>query len=152
VAEIGCSTVLMQIPQALMKGKTEAEVKAELSGAGLTEDKIAALLPHKVRPILSTPCGPDLVSQVFKGNRPSNTIILPAVTPATLGALVAMYEHKIFVQGAIWGVNSYDQWGVELGKQLATAILSDFKAPGTVSTHDSSTNALIALVKNAHGL
>lgn len=110
--------------EALMKGKTADEARAELVKAGKSGQALDNLVPHKV----------------FEGNRPTNSFILPKVTPFTLGALIAMYEHKIFVQGAIWGINSYDQWGVELGKQLASAILPELGSAGDISTgHDSST-------------
>ena len=113
--------------EALMKGKTAAEVRAEFEAQGANEEKIQALLNHKI----------------FSGNRPSNTILVEKITPRTLGKLIAMYEHKIFVQGVIWNVNSYDQWGVELGKQLAKKILPEIKGAEDASAHDSSTNGLI---------
>ncbi len=114
-------------PEALMKGKTEAEARRELEGSGLAGEEIAALLPHKV----------------FPGNRPSNAILFRKLTPKTLGSLIALYEHKIFVQGAIWNLNPFDQWGVELGKQLAKTILPELEAPGEITSHDASTNGLI---------
>jgi glucose-6-phosphate isomerase len=117
--------------EALMKGKNESEVRAELSSSGMNAAEIEKLLPHKV----------------FEGNRPTNSILFQKVTPQTLGSLIAMYEHKIFVQGIIWRINSFDQWGVELGKQLAKAILPELQAPGKVTTHDSSTNGLINYFK-----
>jgi len=113
--------------EALMKGKTAAEVRAEFEAQGASEEKIQALLNHKI----------------FSGNRPSNMILVEKIDPRTLGRLIAMYEHKIFVQGVIWNVNSYDQWGVELGKQLAKKILPEIKSTTTVTSHDSSTNGLI---------
>lgn len=113
--------------EALMKGKTAAEVRAEFEAQGASEEKIQALLNHKI----------------FSGNRPSNTILVEKITPRTLGKLIAMYEHKIIVQGVIWNVNSYDQWGVELGKQLAKKILPEIKGAEDASAHDSSTNGLI---------
>ena len=113
--------------QALMRGKDETEVLAELRAQGLSGDALERLVPHKI----------------FPGNRPSNTIMLPAVTPQSLGALIALYEHKVFVQGAIWDINSFDQWGVELGKQLAVAIIPELEGSGAVTSHDSSTNGLI---------
>ncbi|HEY8967349.1 MAG TPA: glucose-6-phosphate isomerase [Candidatus Methylacidiphilales bacterium] len=113
--------------EALMKGKTEAEVKKELEKEGLSGAKLDALVPHKV----------------FLGNRPTNSILLQKITPRSLGSLIALYEHKIFVQGIVWNINSYDQWGVELGKQLAKAILPELAAAGDVTSHDSSTNGLI---------
>lgn len=117
--------------EALMKGKTEAEARRELKAGSMTDAEIEQLLPHKV----------------FPGNRPTNSILVKKLTPATLGALIAMYEHKIFVQGVIWNVNSFDQWGVELGKQLAKAILPELKGGGAVTTHDASTNGLMNFTK-----
>jgi len=117
--------------EALMKGKTEAEAKAELEAQKLPADQIAELSPHKA----------------FPGNRPTSSILFQKLTPKTLGSLVAMYEHKIFTQGTIWNIYSFDQWGVELGKQLAKKIEPELGAPGTVSTHDSSTSSLINLYK-----
>ncbi|KAG2194190.1 hypothetical protein INT47_007922 [Mucor saturninus] len=108
--------------EALMVGKNEQQVRAEM-GAHVQEN----IVPHKV----------------FKGNKPTNSFMFQKLTPTTLGALISMYEHKIFVQGAIWDINSYDQWGVELGKQLAKAILPELTSPGVVSSHDASTNGLI---------
>ena len=113
--------------EALMKGKTKDEVRAELQAEGKQGEELEQLVPHKV----------------FPGNRPSNSFLIQKLTPRTLGSLVAMYEHKIFVQGIIWNVNSYDQWGVELGKQLAKAILPELKSPSAVTSHDASTNGLI---------
>lgn len=112
--------------EALMRGKTEAEVLAEL--AGLDGDSIDLLLPQKL----------------FPGNQPSTTLALDAITPHTLGMLLAMYEHKVFVQGVIWGINSFDQWGVEYGKQLARQIQPELADPAQPLAHDASTNALIA--------
>jgi glucose-6-phosphate isomerase len=117
--------------EALMKGKTAEEARAELERAGLNAPRVAELVPHKC----------------FSGNRPTNTILFDRLTPRTLGRLIALYEHKIFVQGVIWNVNSYDQWGVELGKQLANAILPELADAGSTTSHDSSTNALIAHFK-----
>jgi glucose-6-phosphate isomerase len=114
--------------QALMFGKTEAEVRAELAAQGLPGDAAAALLPHKV----------------FPGNRPSTTLLFDRLTPHALGMLIALYEHKVFVQGAVWGVNSFDQWGVELGKQLAGRILADLRAGEPAAGHDASTARLLA--------
>ena len=113
--------------EALMKGKTEVEAKAELVAAGLSDADIAALLPHKV----------------FTGNRPTNAIFFHKLTPATLGSIIAMYEHKIYVQSIIWDLNAFDQWGVELGKQLANLILPELKSTVAISSHDSSTNGLV---------
>ncbi len=114
--------------EALMLGKTDAEVVAELEGQGLSAQRIKALTPHKR----------------FPGNRPSNTLLYPKLTPERLGSLVALYEHKVFVQGTIWGVNSYDQWGVELGKQLAKALLPKVQGEASAAGHDSSTAGLVA--------
>jgi glucose-6-phosphate isomerase len=116
--------------EALMKGKTEAEARTELEQAGTAPERVAELLPHKV----------------FPGNRPTNTLLLDRITPRRLGALIALYEHKIFVQGVIWRVNSFDQWGVELGKQLAGVILSELKGEES-GAHDGSTEALIDLCR-----
>ncbi len=113
--------------EALMRGKTEAEARQELAVAGKSEEDIQKMLQHKV----------------FPGNRPTSSILYPLLTPRNLGALIALYEHKIFVQGCIWRVNSFDQWGVELGKQLATAILPELLNDEPVRGHDSSTNGLI---------
>ncbi|MBN2576328.1 MAG: glucose-6-phosphate isomerase [Deltaproteobacteria bacterium] len=113
--------------EALMKGKTEAEARTELEAAGVTGEALTALLPHKV----------------FPGNKPSNSLLYDKLDPRTLGKLIALYEHKIFVQGVIWNVNSYDQWGVELGKKLADAILPELRGGADVSSHDASTNGLI---------
>ncbi|EAT58481.1 glucose-6-phosphate isomerase, partial [Chlorobium ferrooxidans] len=113
--------------EALMKGKTAEEVRLELEAAGMEPSALEALLPHKV----------------FPGNRPTNTILLDELTPFNLGKLIAMYEHKVFVQGVIWDINSFDQWGVELGKQLAKAIYPEIQGTQTVTAHDCSTNALI---------
>ena len=113
--------------EALMKGRTEAEARAELQKEGLHGEALEKLVPHKV----------------FPGNRPTNSILVQKFDPKTLGALIALYEHKIFVQGAIWDINPYDQMGVELGKQLAKKIEPELEKPGLVSTHDSSTNLLI---------
>jgi glucose-6-phosphate isomerase len=125
--------------EALMKGKTPEEVRAELVKDGVQGEALEKLIPHKV----------------FTGNRPTNSILFPMLTPRTLGMLIALYEHKIFTQGIIWDINSFDQWGVELGKQLAKAILPELEKPGTVSSHDSSTNGLINHFKDyraAHGV
>ncbi|APR99988.1 glucose-6-phosphate isomerase [Pajaroellobacter abortibovis] len=113
--------------EALMKGKTKEEVRIELQKAGIEEEKIEALLPHKL----------------FTGNRPSNSFLVKKIDPKTLGQLIALYEHKIFVQGIIWNINSFDQWGVELGKQLASQIYYELNTNDPVTSHDSSTNGLI---------
>jgi glucose-6-phosphate isomerase len=117
--------------EALMKGKTADEVRDELTHAGLRGEALEQLLPHKL----------------FAGNKPTNSILVSQITPRTLGHLVALYEHKIFTQGVIWNINSFDQWGVELGKQLATAILPELDGPEEVTSHDSSTNGLINYYK-----
>jgi glucose-6-phosphate isomerase len=117
--------------EALMKGRTEAEVRAELEVAGLRGPEIQRLLPHKVQP----------------GNQPTNTLLFRRLDPRTLGMLIALYEHKVFVQGVIWGVNAFDQWGVELGKQLASTIAAELRAPDSAEPHDSSTAGLLAAVR-----
>lgn len=113
--------------EALMNGKSLDVVKSELTKAGLNEAEIEKLAPFKV----------------FEGNKPTNSILAKEINPSTLGALIAMYEHKIFVQGVIWNIFSYDQWGVELGKQLANSILPELENEENVQSHDSSTNGLI---------
>ncbi len=113
--------------EALMNGKTKEVVEAELVKAGLPAAEIARLSPFKV----------------FEGNKPTNSILVKEINPKSLGALIAMYEHKIFVQGVIWNVFSYDQWGVELGKQLANSILPELEHNEKIHSHDSSTNGLI---------
>lgn len=113
--------------EALMNGKTKKEVDIELEKAGLSTEQINKLSPFKV----------------FEGNRPTNSILVKQITPKTLGSLIAMYEHKIFVQGIIWNIFSYDQWGVELGKQLANSILPELESDQEINSHDSSTNGLI---------
>jgi glucose-6-phosphate isomerase len=113
--------------EALMNGKTEEVVIDELKKAGKSVEEITEIAPFKV----------------FEGNRPTNSILVKKITPRALGSLIAMYEHKIFVQGIIWNIYSFDQWGVELGKQLAGKILPELKGNEPVSTHDSSTNGLI---------
>ena len=113
--------------EALMRGRTEAEARAELQAQGLSGEVLERLLPHRV----------------FPGNRPTNSILYRRLDPRTLGSLIALYEHKIFVQGVIWNINSFDQWGVELGKQLAGSILPELEGPEPVATHDASTNGLI---------
>ena len=117
--------------EALMNGKSENEVKVELMKAGKSEDEIKKLTPFKV----------------FAGNKPTNSILVKKVTPYTLGTLIALYEHKIFVQGVIWNIFSFDQWGVELGKQLANQILPELENEHKVTDHDSSTNGLINAYK-----
>ncbi len=117
--------------EALMNGKTEEEVVAELKKAGKSDQEIELLKAYKV----------------FEGNRPTNSILFKKMTPRTLGRLIALYEHKIFVQGVIWNIYSFDQWGVELGKQLANQILPELSDANTVMSHDSSTNGLINAYK-----
>ncbi len=117
--------------EAMMVGKTEEQVRSELQKAGKSEKEIEDLLPFKV----------------FKGNIPTNSILMKKLTPRVLGALIAMYEHKIFVQGVIWNIYSFDQWGVELGKQLANVVLPELEGDDPVSGHDASTNGLINAYK-----
>lgn len=117
--------------EALMKGKSPEEARKELQAAGKSPEDLEKLLPHKV----------------FEGNRPTNSIVFTKLTPFILGALIAMYEHKIFVQGIIWDINSFDQWGVELGKQLAKKIEPELDGSSAVASHDSSTNGLIGFIK-----
>jgi len=117
--------------EALMNGKTREEVVEELKAGGKPDDEIKNLAPHKL----------------FEGNKPTNSILFRQLTPKTLGSLIAMYEHKIFVQGVIWNIFSFDQWGVELGKQLAGKILPELFGDSFVDTHDASTNGLINAFK-----
>ncbi len=117
--------------EALMRGKTADEARAELEGEGRSAEEVAFLSPHKV----------------FPGNRPTNSILFPILDPFTLGMLIALYEHKIFVQGIVWQINSFDQWGVELGKQLAKTILPELETEAPVESHDASTNGLINAYK-----
>jgi glucose-6-phosphate isomerase len=117
--------------EALMRGKTADEVRLEMQKAGASPERVETLVPHRT----------------FVGNRPSNSLLVDAVTPKSLGRLIALYEHKIFVQGAVWNINSFDQWGVELGKQLASKILPELAADEPVFSHDGSTNGLINHVK-----
>ncbi|MCG6886052.1 MAG: glucose-6-phosphate isomerase, partial [Proteobacteria bacterium] len=117
--------------EALMKGKTRQEAQQELSTADLDAQQQQLLLPYKV----------------FEGNKPTNTILFDTLDPGTLGSLLAMYEHKIFVQGVIWNINSFDQWGVELGKQLASHIFGELQDDDPVADHDCSTNGLINYYK-----
>jgi glucose-6-phosphate isomerase len=113
--------------EALLRGKNADEVRTELKARDIEGDEAERLIPHRT----------------FPGNRPSNTIVLRQLDPRSLGALIALYEHKVFAQGAIWGINSFDQWGVELGKQLANGVLEDLKAGKARSGHDASTARLI---------
>jgi glucose-6-phosphate isomerase len=117
--------------EALMRGKTEEEARAELEKAGTPPEAVGRLLPHKC----------------FPGNRPTTSIIFPKLTPRVLGQLIALYEHTIFVQGILWNIHSFDQWGVELGKQLAGRILPELEGDAEVTTHDASTNGLIGRLK-----
>ena len=118
-----------------MRGKTPDEVHDELEAQGLSADQIAKLGPHKV----------------FSGNRPSNTLLYKKLTPHTLGRLLALYEHKVFVQGLIWNINSFDQWGVELGKQLATALIPVVKGAALPADLDSSTAGLVETYRKLKG-
>ena len=113
--------------EALLNGKTKEEVITELKAQGKTEQEIETLAPFKV----------------FEGNKPTNTFLVKEINPKTLGSLIAFYEHKIFVQGIIWNIYSYDQWGVELGKQLANSILPELQSESEITNHDASTNGLM---------
>jgi glucose-6-phosphate isomerase len=117
--------------EALMNGKTKEDVISEFVKAGRSQTEIDFLTPFKV----------------FKGNRPTNSLLVKKLTPKVLGSLVAMYEHKIFVQGIIWNIFSFDQWGVELGKQLANKIYPELQDDSEVTSHDVSTNNLINTYK-----
>ena len=117
--------------EALAFGKKAEQVKSELLDSGKEAEEVAMLTPFKV----------------FEGNRPTNSILLRKITPRSLGSLIAMYEHKIFTQGVIWNIFTFDQWGVELGKQLASTILAELKSKCVSSGHDSSTNGLISAYK-----
>ena len=120
---------------ALLQGKTIEAVSAEMREAGLDEAEIARLAPHRV----------------FTGDRPSTTILFDRLDPFTLGRLIALYEHKVAVQGFLWGINSFDQWGVELGKVLARSILPDLAPGAAIGAHDASTAALIARFRELRG-
>lgn len=113
--------------EALMNGKTETEARKELEASGLSSEELEKLLPFKI----------------FSGNKPTNSFVIKKITPRAVGHLIALYEHKIFVQGVIWNIYSFDQWGVELGKQLANKILPELTTKVPVTNHDSSTNGLI---------
>lgn len=117
--------------KALMQGKTLDEVRVELKSQNLPEETLDSLAPHRV----------------FAGNRPTNTLLFDKLTPKTLGKLIAIYEHKVFVQGIIWNINSFDQWGVEFGKQIAQKILPQLDSKDEISDHDGSTNGLIRYYK-----
>ncbi|MGB5465220.1 MAG: glucose-6-phosphate isomerase, partial [Sedimenticolaceae bacterium] len=123
------------LAQALMRGRTESEARAELEAGKIPPETIERLVPHRI----------------FPGNRPSNMLVVDQLTPRILGALIALYEHKVFVQGVIWGVDSFDQWGVELGKQLASHILADFRATALSPSVDSSTASLVRRYHRALG-
>jgi glucose-6-phosphate isomerase len=114
-----------------MTGKSAEAVRDELGRQGLSGQALEQAVPHRT----------------FSGNRPTNSLLYAELTPRTLGRLIALYEHKIFVQGVIWQINSFDQWGVELGKQLAKVILPELAGPLPVTGHDGSTNGLIAHYK-----
>ena len=118
--------------EALMRGKTTDEARAELEAEGVAEDPIEALA----------------MAKTFPGNKPSNSFLYKKLTPETLGKLIAFYEHKVFVQGAVWNINSFDQMGVELGKQLAKTVLKDLEGDEPVDSHDSSTNGLLNYYKS----
>lgn len=117
--------------EALMNGKTEDEVRKELEKSGKSEEEIEKLVPYKL----------------FTGNKPTNSFLLKEITPYSLGSLIALYEHKIFSQGIIWNIFSFDQWGVELGKQLAKNILPELENDKEIMDHDASTNGLINAYK-----
>ena len=121
--------------EALMNGKTSGQVRAELAEKGMPPEQIDRISPHRV----------------FEGNRPSNSIMFPLLDPHTLGSLLAMYEHKVFVQGVIWGICSFDQWGVELGKELAAKILPELQSDAPATAHDGSTKGLMAYYKKHRG-
>jgi glucose-6-phosphate isomerase len=117
--------------EALMQGLDATEAEAAMHGQGIPGDRVAQLLPHRV----------------FPGNRPSTSILIRKLEPRTLGALLALYEHKTFVQSVIWNVNAFDQWGVELGKKLADHILPELATNAEISSHDASTNGLVNFFK-----
>jgi glucose-6-phosphate isomerase len=120
--------------QALMLGKSRDEAEAELRSQGLGEDQVQCLAPHKVIP----------------GNRPSNTLVLERVSPGRLGALIALFEHKVFAQSAIWGINAFDQWGVELGKQLGQGVYARLVGSAKDAAEDGSTQGLIEFFRGRH--
>ncbi|ULJ60524.1 glucose-6-phosphate isomerase [Wielerella bovis] len=131
--EILLSNVFAQA-EAFMRGKTPEEARAELQAQGLSDAQIETLVPHKT----------------FSGNRPTNMILMDEVNPRNMGSLIAMYEHKVFTQGVIWGINSFDQWGVELGKQLAKTILAELTGAIDPQKHDASTSRLIRLYRKTN--
>jgi glucose-6-phosphate isomerase len=114
-----------------MNGKSSTDVRKELGALNISAEETDRIIPFKV----------------FKGDKPTNSILFKKLTPRTLGSLIAMYEHKIFVQGFIWNIFSFDQWGVELGKVLAKKILPELEGRETINSHDSSTNGLINAFK-----
>ena len=116
--------------EALLVGRSEADVVMELEGKGMSREEIAVLAPQRT----------------FPGNRPSSLLLVQRLTPETLGALIALYEHKTFVEGVVWEINSFDQWGVELGKSLATRILGELEG-GPLLPHDPSTAALVGKLR-----
>ena len=132
--EILLSNVFAQA-EAFMRGRTAEEARAELSAQGLSDAETEMLVPHKT----------------FSGNRPSNMILLSRIDPRNMGSLVALYEHKVFVQGIVWNINSFDQWGVELGKQLAKTVLAELEGSLKPQPHDASTERLIRLYRRANG-
>lgn len=115
-----------------MLGKSAQEVRAELTAQGLSGDALETLLPHKV----------------FPGNKPTNTLLFDKLDPRTLGMLIALYEHKVFVQSVVWDTNAFDQWGVELGKQLAGKILPELRDKASALRHDASTSGLIGYFRD----
>lgn len=131
--EILLSNVFAQA-EAFMRGKTAEEVREELQAQGMDGEKIEKLVPHKT----------------FSGNRPTNILLLDKIDPRNMGSLIALYEHKVFVQGVVWGINSFDQWGVELGKQLAQTILAELTGEIPPQPHDASTERLIRLYRRAN--
>ena len=131
--EILLSNVFAQA-EAFMRGKTAGEVRAELQAQGMDGEKIEKLVPHKT----------------VSGNRPTNILLLDKIDPRNMGSLIALYEHKVFVQGVVWGINSFDQWGVELGKQLAKTILAELTGEIPPQPHDASTERLIRLYRRAN--
>ena len=131
--EILLSNVFAQA-EAFMRGKTAGEVRAELQAQGMDGEKIEKLVPHKT----------------FSGNRPTNILLLDKIDPHNMGSLIALYEHKVFVQGVVWGINSFDQWGVELGQQLAKTILAELTGEIPPQPHDASTERLIRLYRRAN--
>ena len=120
--------------QALMLGKSHAEAEAELRGKGLEESEVQRLAPHKVVP----------------GNRPSNTLVMERISPRRLGALIAMYEHKVYVQSVLWGINAFDQWGVELGKELGKGVYQGLTDWEPTPAADGSTQGLINYFRGRH--